>query len=79
MKQKLWKGRKPCPQFRVVLYSGEVNDGCTFDTNVSDCNTKIFCGLRDKKPTDGVNYRCNPPESTRDGAKNVRCNLAKFC
>jgi hypothetical protein len=78
MKQKLWKNRKPYFRFKVVLYSNEgggPNKGCTFDT---PCNTKIPCGTGDKTP-DGVNNRCNPPESTQDGARNIRCNLARLC
>jgi hypothetical protein len=77
MKKKLCKSRKYSGSLGVVLYSseGEPNNSCTFDTN---CNTKIFCGLESRAP-DGVNYRCNPPESTRDGARNVRCNLAVNC
>jgi hypothetical protein len=79
MKRKLCKNRKQYSLLKVVLYSneGESNRGCSWDIN---CNVKIFCGRNPTSPaSNGINVRCNPPESTQDGARNVRCNLAVNC
>jgi hypothetical protein len=67
MKKKLRKSRKLYSRFRIVLYSNEdgTNRVCTYN---DDCNMGY------KIP--GANAQCNPPESTQDGARNFRCNLA---
>ena len=78
MKKKLLcKHKKRSGSLGVVLYTseGEINRGCSWDV---DCNTETFCGTGDKTP-DGVNVRCNPPESTKPGSRNFHCNLVANC
>jgi hypothetical protein len=73
MKRKLCKHKKHSWLSRIIFYSteGNTNPGCIYN---DECNM----GDESSAP-DGVNYRCNPPESTREGVRNVRCNLAVNC
>jgi hypothetical protein len=70
MKKRLRKNRKYHGPLGVVLYSSE------WGTN--ECIYNDRCNVPYKLP-DGTNVRCIPPESTREGARNVRCNLAANC
>jgi hypothetical protein len=73
MKKRLYKNKKQRSRLKVVFYSteGSTNPGCTYNDG---------CNVGELPETfDGTNYRCNPPKSTRDGARNIRCNLAVNC
>jgi hypothetical protein len=69
MKKRLCTHKKRSRSFRVIFYSSEMSINLV-------CVSNPGCKF---DPQDNTNYRCNPPESTREDARNVRCNLAANC